>query len=50
MFQQGSNSDVRKGDGAEWKGSKSFNFSGTTPPGDLNDVEVEPTEFVDNSI
>jgi len=47
MFQQGSNSDVRKGDGAEWKGSKSFNFSGTTPAGDLNDVEVGPTEFLD---
>jgi hypothetical protein len=47
-FQQGSNSDVRKGDGAEWKGSKSFNFSGTTPPGDLDDVEVEPTEFLDD--
>ncbi len=47
-FQHGSNSDVRRGDGAEWKGSKSFTFSGTTPPGDLNDLEIEPTEFFDN--
>jgi hypothetical protein len=47
-FQHGSNSDVRRGDGAEWKGSKSFTFSGTTPPGDLNDLEIQPTEFFDN--
>jgi hypothetical protein len=47
-FQQGSNSDVRKGDGAEWKGSKSFNFSGTSPAGDANDVEVKTIEFLGN--
>lgn len=48
-FQHRSNSDVRRGDGAEWKGLKSFTFSGTALPGDLNDLEIEPTEFFDNS-
>jgi hypothetical protein len=39
-FQIGSNSDVRSGDGAEWKGKKFFTFSGTASTANFNDVAI----------
>lgn len=45
-FQHGSNSDVRRGDGVEWRGAKYFTFSGTISPGDRNDLKIEPVEFL----
>lgn len=46
-FQRGSDGDVRRGDGLQWTGAKSFLFSGTAPPGDLNAPEIEPTDLLE---
>ncbi len=43
-FQRGSNGDVRRGEGAEWKGSKSFRFRGTAKASDLEEIAI--TDFV----
>jgi hypothetical protein len=49
-FQHGSDGDVRRGDGLEWKGAKSFTFSGTAPAGELDALEIEPTEFLEEPV
>ncbi len=41
----GSNSDVRHGDGAVWKDSTRFAFCGTASTANLDEVEISPVDL-----
>jgi hypothetical protein len=44
-FQSGSNGDVLRGDGAEWKGKKSFVFRGAVLRISLKEIEIADVRF-----
>jgi hypothetical protein len=45
-FQRGSNSDLRRGDGAEWNGSRCFTFRGTASTASFDDINITSVEFL----